>query len=95
MILARRAFLTGLIAAPIIVREGLIMPVRTGLIDAHDLAEVKGRTLFAIYGRNERGETIFEMISPGEIGKKMFRHIDRMEFVDSNANAKVTFGLTT
>jgi hypothetical protein len=73
MILSRRSFLTGLVAAPIIVRAGIIMPVRP--IDPRpditrafqemqfvDLA-LYGQS-FTVVGYNANGELVTERLDP-------------------------------
>jgi hypothetical protein len=83
MILSRRSFLTGLIAAPIIVRAGIIMPVKP--IDprpdiARAFAFEREPGAMHVYGKDAFGYDIVETIMPGKIGQKQFKYVTSIEF---------------
>jgi hypothetical protein len=75
MILARRAFLTGLVAAPVIVRAGLIMPIKPLIEPADfDTATMKFTAVERplrwayVYGFDQLGKRIFEKIDMDKLG---------------------------
>jgi hypothetical protein len=88
MLINRRKFLTGLIAAPIIVRAGLLMPVRPlpvverwpigNWAEVHHMITRNG--LITLHGRDSNGDFVVEMAEPGKSGVKNFRYVDRIEF---------------
>jgi hypothetical protein len=74
MILSRRSFLTGLIAAPIIVRAGIIMPVKP--IDPADFntenmkftATERMPEWFEVYGLDQHGNYVSNRVRLPDIG---------------------------
>jgi hypothetical protein len=84
MILSRRSFLTGLLAAPIIVRAGIIMPVKP--IDprpdiARAFAVERELGTMIVHGSDAFGHQMVEFVRPNTVGKKMFRYISAIEYV--------------
>lgn len=84
MLIGRRAFLTGLLAAPIIVRAGIIMPVRPLAPGSDSLLRLVGyvtadREVWHVYGRDMYDHFMVETIRPGQRGQKLFRHISHIE----------------
>jgi hypothetical protein len=76
MILSRRSVLFGLIAAPIVVRAGIIMPVRP----LRDVTEHPFGTM-RVYGKDCFGRDIVETILPRHYNKELFGFITSVEYV--------------
>ena len=82
MIINRRSVLFGLIAAPIVVRSGLIMPVKP--IDPRPditLAFAQDIGNMVVYGKDCFGHDIVETIPPGKVGQKVFKYVTSIEYV--------------
>lgn len=63
MILSRRSVLFGLIAAPIVVRSGLIMPVKPVVIPhVGDLIFDRRGLIVGVYGFDMEGKRVYESV---------------------------------
>lgn len=81
MIITRRSFLTGLLAAPIILRPGIIMPVRPLVIEPRYFGYGLPKGTMIIKGVDAFGFEIVETLVPGKIGQKVFNYISGIEYV--------------
>lgn len=87
MILTRRSFLTGILAAPIIVRPGILMPIRPlapeprRLIDMGRVGTNLSRDVaLVVSGLDMYVHRMVERILPGANGQKFFHQITHINF---------------
>ncbi len=82
MVISRRSFITGLIAAPLIVRAGIIMPIKP--IDPRpDIARAFAADIgtMVVHGKDRFDYDIVETIRPGHAGQKIFKYVTSIEYV--------------